>query len=120
MNKRKITDEMAEQIEREADDPDLWRQEPVEIEARPSRTSVLSVRLPTEEFHALLSAARAANESVSQYVRTAISLRQRHEQVAATVNVNYTYEGMPSHVVPMRWDTWTAGDAQRDLTLVQS
>lgn len=79
MSERKITDEMAEQIERGVGDPELWNQEPIEIEARPSRTSVLSAPLTTDEFHALLSAARAVNEPVSEYARKAIILRVTQE-----------------------------------------
>jgi hypothetical protein len=89
MKKRKITEAMAQQMEQEvSEDADLWTQEPTKIEARPARTSVLSLRLPSKEFHALLRAARAAGESVSEYVRTAIAMRLAHAPMTPTLTLH--------------------------------
>lgn len=91
MKRRKTTDDLANELERQSsEDADMWQQEPTQVEARPTRTSVLSLRLPTREFHALLRAARAAGESVSEYVRKAIAMRQALEPMASTVNIAYT------------------------------
>jgi hypothetical protein len=119
MRKHSKADEQANQLEQQSEDPELWTQEPVQIKARPTRTSVLSLRLPTAEFHALLKAARSAGESVSEYVRKAIILRREHEQRSTpTVNVSYTYNGMPATVELQQWGTWTAGTPETELTLV--
>lgn len=119
MSKHRITDEQANELERQSEeDAELWTQEPVRIEARPSRTSVLSLRLPREEFHALLKAARTSSESVSEYVRKAIILRRENEQAASSVNVSYTYPGMPGKVEPEQWKTWNAGATGGKLTRV--
>lgn len=56
-------------------DPGEWEQEPERIEVRPARSSVLSVRLPRAEFDALEEAARAAGETLSEYVRRAVMQR---------------------------------------------
>jgi len=109
MSKRKLAQEEADQIERSGADSELWRQEPVEIEARPSRTSVLSLRLPTAEFHALVRAARSVNDTLSDHVPKANMLRQRYEQTAATINAAYTQTtqtGVEETVVA--WRTTTA------------
>ena len=81
MSKRKSSDELVRQLERESDDTELWTQEPAHIEARPTFSSVLSVRLPRDEFRALLAAAREADETVSEYVRKAITMRQTNQQL---------------------------------------
>jgi hypothetical protein len=75
MKKPRSSNELAKQLEHETEDDVFWAQEPVQIAACPSSTSVLSLRLPTAEFHALLKAAREAGESVSEYVRKAIEMR---------------------------------------------
>lgn len=119
MSKRKITEEQARELEQQSEeDAELWTQEPARIEARPSRTSVLSLRLPTEEFHALLKAARSSGESVSEYVRKTIILRLEAERAASSVNVSYTYPGMPGEVEPEQWKTWNAGATGGKLTRV--
>jgi hypothetical protein len=109
MNKQKSTEELAQQIERESEDPELWSQDAAQIEARPSRTSVLSLRLPASEFRTLLADARRAGESISEYVRKAIAMRREFQQNSPTINVSYTHVGMHSEVEPTRWDTWSAG-----------
>lgn len=116
MRKRKTTEDLADQLERESENPELWEQEPVQIEARPTRTSVLSLRLPTAEFHALLKAARSAGESISEYVRKAIALRRQLDESPPTVNISYTYRGMPNKVEPKEWGTWNAGTPELILT----
>lgn len=119
MSKRRISEEQANELEQQSEeDTELWTQEPVQIEARPSRTSVLSLRLPSEEFHALLKGARTSGESVSEYVRKAIIFRRGAEQAASSVNVSYTYPGMPGEVKPEEWKTWNAGATGGKLTRV--
>jgi hypothetical protein len=118
MKKRKMTEELANQLEQEvSDDADLWTQEPVTIEARPARTSVLSLRLPTKEFHTLLRAARAAGESVSQYVRTAIAMRQANEPVTATINIT---SGSEETEIPIYPSFYTAGTPQAQPKVMSS
>lgn len=95
MRKPKSTEELAKQLEQESDNDEFWNQQPTEIEARPSRTSVLSLRLPTAEFRALLQAARNAGESVSTYVRKAIAMRLTTQPASAIVNISGSYVGMP-------------------------
>lgn len=114
MRKPKSTDEVAPQLEHDAADEKLWMQEPVHIEARPTRTSVLSLRLPTDEFHALLRAARSTGESVSEYVRKAIAMRQSAQSTTSpTINITFTYPEMPKDKeLTSDWTTYTSGNAQ--------
>ncbi len=115
MKKRRDHDEeVARQLERDADDEEMWEQEPVRIERRPSRTSVLSLRLPTDEFHALLSAARQSGESVSEYVRKAITARMATESPATHISVSHSSQGAPSSGVAQEWRTYTAGSARQE------
>lgn len=67
--------DQADELYQHRHDPDEWAEEPEQIEVRPARSSVLSVRLPRNEFDALEAAAAERGESVSQYVRTALALR---------------------------------------------
>ncbi|MGH2518101.1 MAG: plasmid mobilization protein [Ktedonobacterales bacterium] len=110
------SDELFQRLERQSDEDGMWTQNPASIQARPSRTSVLSLRLPTAEFHLLLKAARQAGVSVSEYVRKAIALRQELEPVLPTVNVTVTYTGMPDEAEPREWLSYTSGTPQPILT----
>lgn len=114
MRKPRSSEELARQLEQETDDEKLWTQEPTEIAARPTRTSVLSLRLPTAEFHAVLKAARSAGESVSEYVRQAIAIRQTLQSISSpTVNIAFTYPEMPEEkALSNDWRTYTSGNPQ--------
>jgi len=70
-------------------DDEMWSQEPVNIERRPSGSSVISVRMPTEEFHALCDDMERRGEKLSEYVRAAIAwrLRQVNLQIAAPISI---------------------------------
>lgn len=114
MKKPKSTEELAKQLEQESEDDTLWEQEPVPIERRPNRTSVLSLRLPTTEFHALLKAARVSGESVSEYVRKAIAMRLSYQPESPVVNVSCTYVGMPDEIEQPNWRTYTSGNPQAE------
>ncbi len=105
-------EEVARELERDADDDAMWEQEPVKIERRPSRTSVLSLRLPTAEFHALLKAARQSGESVSEYVRGAIAARVAIQSQGTFVTATYSYFVAPSGGTSLEWRMLTAGSVQ--------
>ncbi len=54
------------------------------------KTNYLGFRLPQEEIRAIEAAAAAAGESVSEYVRKAIALRQQKQiPLAPIVSVSY-------------------------------
>jgi hypothetical protein len=115
MRKPKSSEELAQQLERETDDEEMWTQEPAKITTRSTRTSVLSLRLPTQEFHALLRAARNAGESVSEYVRKAIAMRQALQPASSsTINVSFTYPEISEDktLFSDQRPTYTAGNAQ--------
>lgn len=65
----------AEELYEHRHDPDEWAEEPEAIEVRPTRSSVLSVRLPRAELDALEAAAAERGETLSQYVRMALAMR---------------------------------------------
>ncbi len=66
---------LAERLQKQRSDPNAWQEEPEQIEVRPNRTAVLSFRLPRDEFHVLHQAAGRNGESLSEFIRTAITLR---------------------------------------------
>lgn len=72
-------------------DPEEWGEEPREIEARPTGSTVVSFRLPWEEFEELEEAATAKGESLSEFIRK--SLRCRLEGIAIATFVEMTYGG---------------------------
>lgn len=105
-------EELARQLECDAEDEAMWEQEPVTIERRPTKTSVLSLRLPTAEFHALLSAARQAGESVSEYVRKAIAARQAAQPPTTFITTTCSNPASTLDSTLQQWRTLTAGSAQ--------
>lgn len=120
MNMKKQRDqdeEVARQLERDADDEEMWEQEAVQIERRPSRTSVLSLRMPIAEFHALLRAARQVGESASEYTRKAIAARMATQPPSTIISVQLTYQGAPAGGAPLEWRTYTAGSVHQEATL---
>jgi hypothetical protein len=72
-------------------------------EPRRARTSIVALRLAAEEVLTLERAAEQAHESVSDYVRKAIDLRQRGVTVPPTVNLSAGAIGMQIN----QWVTWT-------------
>ena len=65
----------ADDLYEHRNDPDEWDDQPVEIEVRPARSEVVSFRLPSDELDRVAEAAQAAGESLSQFVRGALSAR---------------------------------------------
>jgi hypothetical protein len=120
MTRRKSTDELAQELEQQSEDPGIWEQEAEEIESRPRRTSVLSLRLPTKEFHALLRSARSAGESLSEYVRGAILLRQRMESEPYNAALSVGYPSNRSNDETDEWRSYTSGAQSTDLVVTTS
>lgn len=71
-NRRKLAEELYEH----RNDPGEWGEEAKEIEvAKPRRSSVLSFRLPPDEFDALERDMERTGETLSEYIRTALAFR---------------------------------------------
>lgn len=70
-----MTEQGADDLFEHRNDPDEWEDQPVEIEVRPAGSEVVSFRLPSDELDRVMEAARAAGESLSQFVRGALSGR---------------------------------------------
>ena len=68
-------DRLAAELEAGRDDEDEWGDERVEMDVRPSRTQVVSFRMPLEELETVVAAATASGESLSEFIRTSIALR---------------------------------------------
>ena len=72
-------------------DPEEWSEEAVEIESRPTGSTVVSFRLPWEEYETLEDAASATGESLSEFIREAVRIRL--QGIAAVAFVEMTYGG---------------------------
>jgi hypothetical protein len=70
-------------------DPEEWSEEAVDIEARPTGSTVVSFRLPWEEYEALEEAATARGESLSEFIRKALRIRLEGIVIAAFVDMTY-------------------------------
>jgi hypothetical protein len=68
-------DRLAAELEETRDEKGEWGDESVEVDVRPSRMQVVSFRMPLEELETVVAAAKAAGESLSEFVRTSIALR---------------------------------------------
>ena len=53
-----------------------WGDKPVEVDVRLGKTSVVSCRMPTVELDALEDAIRETGETISEYIRRAVTLRR--------------------------------------------
>lgn len=97
-------------------DPGEWEQEPERIEVRPARSSVLSVRLPRAEFDALEEAARAAEETLSEYVRRAVMQRIQGTGMPASATVvshSVAILGYPFEVTNLQ--AWSSSGGMAEL-----
>lgn len=70
-----MTEQGADDLYEHRNDPDEWDDQRVEVGVRPADREVVSFRLPSDELDRLVEAAQAAGESLSQFVRTALSAR---------------------------------------------
>lgn len=84
--------ELADRLEASRDIESAWSEEPAEIEVRKPATQVVSFRLSVDELEGLMDAAKAAGETVSEYVRGALELRTRGRELPY-VDVGY-YSGV--------------------------
>ena len=66
---------VAARLHRERKDPAAWSEEPDHIQVQRTHSEVVSFRIPTEEFRSLHSAATQNGESISEFIRRAITLR---------------------------------------------
>jgi hypothetical protein len=69
-----MTDSIAE-LHNHRDDDGEWEDEAEKIEVRPTRTEVVSFRLPSEELDQVQDIAAKAGESLSEFIRKALALR---------------------------------------------
>jgi ribbon-helix-helix CopG family protein len=81
--------DLAEELELTRDDSGEWSDERAQVEVRPSRSQVVSFRLPIEELDNLTMLASATGESLSDFIRRAIEYRVRHV-IAPSVFVTHS------------------------------
>lgn len=81
--------ELAEELERTRDDEGEWGEDRIDVAIRPSRSQVVSFRLPLEELETLTQVTAVTGESLSDFIRTAIAQRIRHA-MAPSVYVTHT------------------------------
>ncbi len=95
----------AEELFRHRHDPEEWETEEEVIEVRPTRTSVVSFRVPSEEMEWLERAAKEAGQTLSEFIRAALALlRHVQRSTLATYNLSYGSQGVPQRD---EWSTWT-------------
>jgi hypothetical protein len=83
------------------DDPGEWTEEAVAVEVKPSRSEVVSFRLPSDELDALEAAAERSGESISEFIRKALALRLYGEPIGPSVEISSgaTRLTVRSHVI---------------------
>ncbi|MGH2484562.1 MAG: plasmid mobilization protein [Ktedonobacterales bacterium] len=93
-------------------DQDEWEVEATRAKVRPSRSAVVSVRLPREEMTTLETAADAAGETLSEYIRKAIICRLGGATplTASVVNRSVGYANFNTQT-----DDWTVSNRPSDV-----
>jgi Ribbon-helix-helix protein, copG family len=88
-------EQMSDKTERDAqemldhrDDPGEWSDEAESVEVKPSRSEVISFRLPSEELDALEVAAAGTGETISEFVRRALALRLYGEPIGPSIEIS--------------------------------
>ena len=80
-----MTEQAGEDLFDHRNDPDEWDDQPVSIEVRRAGSEVVSFRLSSDELDRIMEAARAVGESLSQFVREALS--DRLESLEETLDI---------------------------------
>lgn len=70
-----MAEQAADDLHDHRNDADEWDDQRVEVEVRPAGSEVVSFRLPSDELDRVVEAAQVAGESLSQFVRGALSAR---------------------------------------------
>lgn len=70
-----MTEQLANELDEGRGDEGKWKRAAVDIEVKPSRAQVVSFRMPSTEFDEMMQSAEAAGETMSEYIRGAIRLR---------------------------------------------
>lgn len=78
----------SDEIFEHRDDPGEWSEEAVEVTVKPSRSEVVSFRLPSDELNALEDAAATSGESLSEYIRKSLALRLFGEPIGPAVEIS--------------------------------
>jgi hypothetical protein len=81
---KKKQQQIEEDLRQHQNDASVWSDEPDQAVVLPTQTSAVSLRMPKEEFFALVKAAKIAGENISEYIRAAIILRQEHDAETRT------------------------------------
>jgi len=117
MKAKKGQRNLAKELWAHRDDPGEWGEEPVRIEVRPSRMELVSFRLPSSELDVLQEAASQSGESLSEFVRAAVSLRLGRSGAVNNVEITtglrlVTTQG-PTTVTARR--TWNSTPLRKNL-----
>jgi hypothetical protein len=104
-NSRKSADELFAHRH----DAGEWEEEPELIAVRPGLTSVVSLRMPSNELKLLSRAAAMSGETLSQYVRKAVQIRIQGVSVAG-MTVRFTGTILTSNAGA--WTEATPSDAR--------
>jgi len=81
-------EEQAREVIEHRDDPDEWSEDPEAVDVRPSRSEVVSFRLPSDEMDVLEEAAARSRESLSEFIRGALALRLYGEPIGPAIEVS--------------------------------
>lgn len=84
-------DELVRKLRAERGKVKNWQE--TQIDRRPSRSEVISIRLPSHEFHSLMRASKRVREPMSMFVRTSIALR-----IALMYGITPQYAGVVASV----------------------
>jgi hypothetical protein len=99
MNKQQ--QQIEEELRQHQHDSSVWSDASDQAVVLPTQTSVVTVQMPKEEFFALVKAAKNAGESLSDYIRAAVKLRQGQE--ANTTELTWTEPRLPVQSTPLPW-----------------
>jgi predicted nucleic acid-binding protein len=106
--KRETNAQDADELYAHRHDPDEWEDEAEPIVVRPSRTSVVSVRIPTEDLDAIEQAAAQTHQTISEYIRAAIAAQLRAiAPPSATFSITYSSTHQQGNI----WRTWNTAES---------
>ncbi len=79
--------QLAQELYERRGDPDEWEDRPTEVKVQPTRSEVVSFRLPSDQLNLIEDLADQAGQSISEFLRNAVLAYVHGETITPVLDV---------------------------------
>lgn len=80
--------DLAREMHEHRGEPDEWEDTPTAVEVRPTRSEVVSFRLPSDQLNEIEELATRTGQSISEFLRSAVLAYLRGETITPVLDVH--------------------------------